>query len=71
MLMFDLKAQRVAMSAEHLHQFELEGNTFLQQMGALLHSGVKAVQHGRVSQGTTSQNIQDKGTGIAMGYRLD
>jgi hypothetical protein len=29
-LMIDQKAQHVAVSAEHLHQFEMEGNTFLE-----------------------------------------
>jgi hypothetical protein len=71
MLMLDHKAQCIAMSAKHLHQSELVGNTFLEQLGALLNSRVKAVQHGIVSQGTTSQNIRDTGTGIAMGYRLE
>jgi hypothetical protein len=30
MLTFDQKMQCVAVSAEHLHHFELEGNTFLE-----------------------------------------
>jgi hypothetical protein len=38
--MFDQKMQHVAVSAEHLNQFELEGNTFLDipvtKCGALL-----------------------------------
>jgi hypothetical protein len=30
MLTFDHKVQHVAVSAEHVNQFELEGNTFLE-----------------------------------------
>jgi hypothetical protein len=30
--MFNLKVQRVAVSAKHMHQFELEENTFLERM---------------------------------------
>jgi hypothetical protein len=32
MLMFNRKVQHVAVSAKHLHQFELEVNTFLERM---------------------------------------
>jgi hypothetical protein len=34
MLMFDLKVQHVAVSTEHLHLFELEGNIFLEHIMA-------------------------------------
>lgn len=36
MLMFDHKAQCVAMSAEHLHQFELEENRKLHHTDGIL-----------------------------------
>jgi hypothetical protein len=67
MLTFDQKAQRVAVPDEHLHRFELEGNTFLERIvtlrrdvGALLHSRVKAAQYGMASQRMSiTQQIQD------------
>jgi hypothetical protein len=50
-LTFDLKAQRVSVSAEHLHQFELKKHTFLEVTVTcnetwMHYFKVKAVQYG-------------------------
>jgi hypothetical protein len=65
MLIFSQKVQIVAVSAEHLHWFELKrdipgmNSDPCLVVVALFHSRAKVVQHGIVSQEITTQTFQD------------
>jgi hypothetical protein len=67
---FDQKAQVAAVSIERLHWCQLAGNSFLEwimtrcEMCALLHTRVKAVQRGMVSQGISTIQ-KNQGTAVS------